>query len=231
MPTMHCADPDRSDTGFLPAVDAHRPSTSTWHRRRAPALPPCYRISAARRRRHRPARSRRGRARRRWMALRSRWSNAIPRGHKFALRSIERRRAGPQVRQADRPGDGADRARRARPHAQSGDAARRRGRVSIRAAKRAADRADCRAADVHGLSPRGRPRRHAQRDLDPVHRRLRRPHRRAHRATGRRALARAASMACTRSRISSAARSSAAISNARASSSPRSPAIRTPAAC
>ena len=40
---------------------------------------------------------------------------------------------------------------------------------------------------VHGLSPRRRPRRHAQRDLDPLHRRLRRAHgaedRRARRQT------------------------------------------------
>ena len=67
-------------------------------------LPPCVSHRRARRRRRRPARSRGRRARRRRTARRSSCVDAIPRGHKVAL-APERRRAGPQVRLADRPRD------------------------------------------------------------------------------------------------------------------------------
>ena len=114
---------------------------------------------------------------------------AIPRGHKFALRSIARRRAGPQVRSGDRPGDGAEsRAARTSTRTTSQRCSRAWTNIDSRRARPARLSLTRRAAVVHGLSTRGRPRRHAQRDLDPLHRRLRRPHRRAHRATGRRAL-------------------------------------------
>ena len=81
------------------------------------------------------------------------------------------------------------------------------------------------------LSPRRRPGRHAQRDLDPADGRLRRPHRPEDRRSAPRAAMPGASTASTPSPIRSAARSSATISPARAPSSPRSPAIPMPAAC
>ena len=124
----------------------------------------------------------------RWTARRSSCSTAIPRGHKFALRSVG---AGEPVHKYGQVIGRATAqiARGAHVHTHN-LATLLAGVDEYRFAPRAPQRDsdECRAAVVHGLSTRGRTRRHAQRDLDPLHRRLRRPHGRAHRATGRRAL-------------------------------------------
>ena len=111
-----------------------RPVASRWHRA---ALLPSPRSSPRRRRRHRPARSRRGRARHVGRRVDRRWSTPSRAVTSSRCASLS---AGEPVRKYGRPigrATAQHRARRARPHAQSGDAARRRGRVSIRAAQRA----------------------------------------------------------------------------------------------
>ena len=99
--------------------------------------------------------------------------------------------AGHQVRRPDRRRDAADRRRRLGSLAQSAHVALRAARLRVRAARRsAASGIPAPAAHVPGLSPRRRPRRHAQRALGAEHRRLRQPRRRAHREAGGRAVRR-----------------------------------------